>query len=285
MDQGIDQPLMGPTGGAVGNPFETLQSGLALNVYQAMEAILTSFDQCFQALEHTIVSSQSIQNAIQSGFANTNFHITAPAASATVPLAPPAPQLCLSAPCMTLQTFSGKPNENVQAWISLAEEALTVSQVPMDLWTYVVVQSLQDGAVTWYIAKKHENNDQTLQWDDMKQAMIIQWNNPARINELCMHLDTLPGKGSIAEYICQYQEIESQIPAKDMSSGDRIYKFITHLPSELYMTLIPWTEKENDITLFYSAARMWEGFHKILQKLATSRHWQGPCYVTVGTFT
>ena len=28
--------------------------------------------------------------------------------------------------------------------------------------------------------------------------------------------------------------------------------------------------------LFYSAARMWEGFHKILQKLATSRHWQGP---------
>lgn len=34
---------------------------------------------------------------------------------------------------MTLQPFSGKPNENVQAWISLAEEALTTSQVPMDL--------------------------------------------------------------------------------------------------------------------------------------------------------
>ena len=110
----------------------------------------------------------------------------------------------------------------------------------------------------------------------MKQAMIIQWNNPARINELCMHLDTLPCKGSVAEYIHQYQEIESQIPVKDMSLGDHIYKFITHLPLELYMTLIPWTEEENDIMLFYSAAWMWEGFHKIPQKLATSRHWQGP---------
>jgi hypothetical protein len=174
---------------------------------------------------------------------------------------------------MTLQPFSGKQNENVQAWISLAEEALTASQVPKDLWTYVVVQSLWDGAATWYIAKKRENNDQTLPWEDMKKAMVEQWDNPARINELRMRLDTLLCKGSISEYARQYQEIEAQIPLKDMSSGDRIYKFITHLPPELYMTLIHRTEQ--DVSYFYSAARIWEGLQKIPQKLAAASR-QGP---------
>jgi hypothetical protein len=122
-----------------------------------MEAVLTSFDQRFQAVEHALVSSQSIQNAIQSGFANTNFRITVPTTTAPAPSAPPVQPPRLSAPRMTLQPFSGRQNENVQAWISLAEEALTASQVPKDLWTYVVVQSLRDGAATWYIAKKREN--------------------------------------------------------------------------------------------------------------------------------
>lgn len=70
----------------------------------------------------------------------------------------------------------------------------------------------------------------------MKKAMVEQWDNPARINELHMRLDTLPCKRSISEYARQYQEIEAQIPLKDMSPGDHIYKFITHLPPELYMT-------------------------------------------------
>jgi hypothetical protein len=142
MEQDINLPLLGPAGGMAGNPFETLQAGLAPDVYQAMEAVLTSFDQHFQALEHTVVSSQSIQSAIQNGFASTNFCINVPTAAAPAPLALSIQPPHLSAPCMTLQPFSGRQNENVQAWISLAEEALTTSQVLKDLWTYVVVQSL-----------------------------------------------------------------------------------------------------------------------------------------------
>jgi hypothetical protein len=107
----------------------------------------------------------------------------------------------------------------------------------------------------------------------MKKAMVEQWDNPARINELRMRLDTLPCKRSISEYARQYQEIEAQIPLKDMSPGDRIYKFITHLPPELYMTFIHQTEQ--DISYFYSAARIWEGLQKIPQKLAAVSH-QGP---------
>jgi hypothetical protein len=172
MEQDINLPPMGPAGGMAGNPFETLQVGLAPDVYQAMEAVFTSFDQCSQAMEHTIVSSQSIQSAIQNGFASANFRINVPTAAVPAPSAPPVQPPHLSTPRMTLQTFSGKQDENVQAWISLAEEALTASQVPKDLWTYVVVQSLRDGAATWYIVKKHKNNDQTLPWDDMKKAIV-----------------------------------------------------------------------------------------------------------------
>jgi hypothetical protein len=200
MEQDINLLPLGPAGGMAGNPFETLQVGLAPDVYQAMEVVLTSFDQHFQALEHTIVSLQSIQNAIQTGFVSANFCINVPTATAPVPSASSIQPLCLSALCVTLQPFSGKQNENIQAWISLAEEALTASQVPKDLWTYVVVQSLQDTAATWYIAKKHENNNQTLPWDDMKKAMIEQWDNPMQINKLSMCLDTLSCKGSISEY-------------------------------------------------------------------------------------
>ncbi|KAN0127262.1 hypothetical protein V8E53_014918 [Lactarius tabidus] len=105
----------------------------------------------------------------------------------------------------------------------------------------------------------------------MKKAMLEQWDNPARINELCMCLDTLPCKGSISEYAQQFQEIEAQILLKDMSPGNHIYKFITHLPLELYMTLIPQTDQQ-DISYFYSAAWIWEGLQKIPQKLAATLH-------------
>ena len=54
-----------------------------------------------------------------------------------------------------------------------------------------------------------------------------------------MRLDGLSCKNkSIVEYARQFQEIESQIPPEDMSAGDRIYKFLTHLPEELYMQLV-----------------------------------------------
>lgn len=99
----MNLPLMGPAGGVAGNPFETLQAGLAPDVYQAMEAIFTSFDQHFQAMEHTLVSLQSIQSAIQNGFASANFRINVPTTTVPVaPLAPSAPPPCLSVPHMTL---------------------------------------------------------------------------------------------------------------------------------------------------------------------------------------
>src|ERR1700761_4508814 len=84
-----------------------------------------------------------------------------------------------------------------------------------------------------------------------------------------MRLDNLSCKNkSISEYARQFQEIESQIPPEDMSVGDRIYKFLTHLPEELYMQLIHRPDRE--MSAYYSAARMWEGLRKIPQQIAAA---------------
>jgi hypothetical protein len=92
---------------------------------------------------------------------------------------------------MTLQLFYRRQNENLQAWIGLAKEVLTLARISRDLWASLVVQHLQDAAMTWYISKKRENNNTVLTWDEMEATMEEQWNNPARINELHMHLHTL----------------------------------------------------------------------------------------------
>ena len=99
--------------------------------------------------------------------------------------------------------------------------------------------------------------------------MLEQWDNPARINELCMRLDELTCTGTIAEFMHIYQDIEQQILAEDMSSGDRIYKFLIQLPWDLYMQLINKGVKE--LSYYYSAARIWEGLQNIPNRLAAAR--------------
>jgi hypothetical protein len=156
---------------------------------------------------------------------------------------------------MTLQPFAGKQNENVQAWIGLAEDTLTASQVHQDNWTYMVAQSLCEPALTWYYAQKQSNHNSAPTWDNLKQAMLHHWNNPARINELHMHLNGIHCKGSISEFCCLFQEVEVQIPESNMSFGDCKYLFCTWLSyasKELSMQLMP--KVEQDMATYYLAA-------------------------------
>ena len=201
---------------------------------------------------------------------SAGYQLRKPPLSVSCTVAPLTHPVWLSAPQMTLQPFSGKPNGNVKVWLVLAKEALTGSDVPKDHWTYVVVQALRDVASTWYIAKQQENQNRTPNWDEMKKLMLEQWDNPAQVNELCMRLDKLTCTRNIAEFTCIYQEIKQQIPADDMNSGDRIYKFLIQLPQDLYMQLINKGEKEP--SYYYSAAQIWEGLQNILQRLAAAQH-------------
>jgi hypothetical protein len=259
-----------------GNLYITLQRNMTPEAYQAMEAIITDFEQRFHAVEQAAVASaQGIQTAIQAGFENANFNIAVPPAPApAAPAAPVAPPVRLGAPRMTLHTFSGKTNENVSAWISMAEEALTATQIPRDLWTQVVAHALQGAAQTWYVSLKREKKNQVMSWDEMKKALSDQWDNPTRINDLRMQLDVMrynDKKMSITEYTRRFQEIESQIPSEHLNNGERIFKYIIHLPPELYLHLLPET-RNSDLPLshFCTAARNWESLRRLPQRLAAA---------------
>jgi hypothetical protein len=267
MDQDEAMPA-GVAGGAAMNPMGILQAGFSPKMFVAMQSIFHGFEQRFIAMENNVVPSQGIENAIQSGFAHSNFHIN-------VSLAAPLPTVtsCPDPPRMTLQPFAGKKNENVQAWIGLAEDMLTASQVHWDNWTYMVAQSLREPALTWYYAQKQANHNSAPTWDNLKQAMLHHWNNPARINELWMCLNGIHCKGSISEFCCLFQEVEVQIPKSDMSFGDRKYLFCTRLSyasKELSMQLMP--KAEQDMATYYLAARHWEGLQKITNVSSNSRH-------------
>ena len=171
----------GATGASSANLYATLQAGVTPQTFEAMEAIFENFNQCFAFLENATLSTQAIQDANQADFANANFNVTV-----QFPTNPQhttqSSRSVLSAPHKTLQPFHGKQTDNVQGWISLAEEALTTSQVPVDHWTYVVVQSLRDSAATWYLAKKKEN-----------QNRIVKGFTP-----LCLTWAALVGSGLVA---------------------------------------------------------------------------------------
>ena len=68
-------------------------------------------------------------------------------------------------------------------------------------------------------------------------------------------------RGSIAEYVRLFQGIEIQIPAPDMTIGDRKHRFLTSLPTELAMQLMQ--QPQTDMAAIYTAARQWESLRKV----------------------
>ena len=266
----------GPAGGMAGNLYLTLQHEMSPAAYGAMESIITNLDHRFQVLEQvTMLNAQGINTTIQNGLANANFRLNLPTPATPAPSSTPAtPPVWLGAPHMNLQPFSGKQNENVLAWISLVKEGLSATQMPKKSWTAIVAQSLQGAALVWYTAKKRENNDLVLPWDDMKREMMLQWDNPAMINELRMRLDTLrynEKTSTIAEFTHHFQKIESQIPSTHMNNEERIYKYITRLPEDLYLWLLLNSQKPDlQLSYFCTAARNWESLHRLPQRLAAA---------------
>jgi len=95
-----------------------------------------------------------------------------------------------------------------------------------------------DAAQHWYHARKTANNNQAPRWDILRTALLEHFDPPARIDELHTHLNRLAYCGSMSEYVRLFQGIEIQIPASDMTLGDRKHRFLSSLPTELAMQLI-----------------------------------------------
>ena len=106
--------------------YEVLQVGFTPDMFMAMQAIHHDHEQWFMAMESTIATSQGIEEAIRNGFRNVSVHITIP----QPPAAPPSSGTSCPTPLqMTLQPFAGKTNDNVQAWLGMAEDTFTGSHV------------------------------------------------------------------------------------------------------------------------------------------------------------
>ncbi len=132
-----------PAGQAGGPPLiEVLQAGFTPEMFHAMRSIFHGFEQRFRAVESNMITSQSFQNAIATGFTNTHLTITAPM---TVP--PLSSASRANPPRTTIQPFSGRANENVTAWISLVEDAFDTGQVPKDQWTRYAAQYFRVAAL------------------------------------------------------------------------------------------------------------------------------------------
>src|SRR6266702_8145291 len=111
-------------------PLEVLQIGLNPDTFQAMRAIFHGFKQWFQAMENNYLTTQNFQNAITTAFTHTHLMINAPMAAP-----PPSSASHTNPPRTIIQPVCGKSNENITAWISLAEDVFVTGQVQKNQWT------------------------------------------------------------------------------------------------------------------------------------------------------
>ncbi|KAH9033980.1 hypothetical protein EDB83DRAFT_2318922 [Lactarius deliciosus] len=107
------------------------------------------------------------------------------------------------------------------------------------------------------------NNDRAPHWDDLRQAMLDYWDDPARIDELRLCLDRITYRGSISDYVRLFQGVEIQIPADAMSLDVRKHKFLGNLPAELVVELDQQSQSASDMESVYLAARRWESFCRV----------------------
>ena len=255
MDADTEMPA-GQAGGPP--PIEVLQAGFTPEMFHAMRSIFHGFEQRFRAVESNMITSQSFQNAIATGFTNTHLTITAPT---TVP--PLSSASRANPPRTTVQPFSGRANENVTAWISLVEDTFDAGQVPKDQWTRYAAQYFREAALSWYHGQKKGNQDRAPYWDDLKLAMMDHWAHPAKADELRARLDRLTCQGGVTEYTWRFQEIEIQIPPTEMALPDHKYQFTLRLPEELSMQIM--ARQEKSMAPYYTAVRQWDSLHKIAQ--------------------
>ena len=174
---------------------------------------------------------------------------------------PPGSASRTNPPRTIIQPFCGKSNENVTAWISLAEDAFDTGQVQKNQWMGYAAQSFRNAALSWYHGKKMANNNTVPPWDQLKHDMLDHWAHPARTDKLCTRLSDLSIQGGITEYTRRFQEIEVQIPSTDMTLSDCKYWFTLRLPDDLSMQLM--SHEEPTMMAYYTAARRWDSIHRV----------------------
>ncbi|EMD40322.1 hypothetical protein CERSUDRAFT_70723 [Gelatoporia subvermispora B] len=216
------------------DPLATLAASLTPEAYQALEAILTGFNNRIAAAEQAtevpvqpippILTPADIRTAIEQGFASAHFEI--PQMSAPSTSTSRTGQLKVE-----LAPYHGKDSEDLGAWLILIEDYLTGQHIPNSDWPLQVPMLFRGEAMRWYVAKKKALG-RTFTWPELRRAMEEKFDMKLRIETLRNNLCTVPWKGNLTRYAAAFREIESQIPEEDMTFGDRLANFLDGIPVE-----------------------------------------------------
>ncbi|EMD35263.1 hypothetical protein CERSUDRAFT_74898 [Gelatoporia subvermispora B] len=175
-------------------------------LFQALKPIFDDIGACLDTIGHTAAAAQAssittgqLQTVLQNALSNAQITVQAPvnAVSSMTPM--PITSTQTASIKADLPLFRGRESEDVSAWISIIEDYLTMQHVP---------------AADWVPQKKLRDENKTLDWDQLKD-----W------------LQTY--KGNLIYYAEKFQMYKSQIPAKEMTFGDRLSYFLSHLPAKL----------------------------------------------------
>lgn len=124
--------------------------------------------------------------------------------------------------------FSGKPDEDIDAWIFTVENGFETSKV-MDLNKVSLAAAyLRDLAQTTFRRLKTEN--QQLTWDLLKRELQIQFQPLGLQKQLRSELDVVKQKNSFEDYLHQFYKIINKITG--MSELDKMHYFTKGLASK-----------------------------------------------------
>ncbi|KAJ3991029.1 hypothetical protein F5050DRAFT_1795281 [Lentinula boryana] len=246
---------------------DQLQSVLTAEAFSVIAPIFTSIAQRLSTNEQQVANLQNTRVATQQlseSFREALSHIT-------IPHAAPNPSVASArAPLRTeLPLFKGRPEENVSAFISIAQDLLTATHISPNDWAVIVSGCFRDAALTWYLAKKQENGGNALTWESLEAELRKQFDHPARTDEIRTKLTKCSFKNNVTDFITQFQKLEMQLPPTEMTFGDRKFHFLRPLPSELAFHIANSGPK--DMAAVYESARIWERHRRVTSRTTDNR--------------
>lgn len=130
--------------------------------------------------------------------------------------------------------FSGTYLEDVNSWLSLVEDALTLYHLPNEEYTASAASYLRNKVILWYVQARMDNDDIAPHWHVFKQALLTKYNSDLRIDEIRSRLSTLRFTNrDLNRYITDFCALALQLNNTQMAFGDKMSYLSNPLPLDL----------------------------------------------------
>jgi Retrotransposon gag protein len=215
-----------------------LQSAVPQELYSALEPLFISLDHRVEttaaqvaSTQASIVSATDISKAFKDALTTTPITMTSPPASSSAHTL----HTRTASIKAELPLFRGRDSDDVRTWTIIIEDYLTAQHISLSDWVPQVSVLLRDDAMRWYVSlkKRFLAEAADLGWDELKREMMKKYDSPLRVESLRTELRNLQYKGNMSKYCELFRSLESQIPAEEMTFGDRLAHFLTHLSPDL----------------------------------------------------